>query len=103
MIEQVRHWFSTRQGSLLLPDGWYGRPYDNLHSLTSINIRDGNLQLILDDKLTLLFVNPSDIEFNDNELVFTRFDKLAFTVINLSDKTVEKNREYYGGIVKILA
>jgi hypothetical protein len=73
----IQKWFKDEWGgSLVLPDGWYGRPYDNQHSLTSIDELGEALTLVLDQKLTLRFENLNSVEVRNRELVFGPFDKL---------------------------
>ena len=75
----VQRWFKDEWGgSLLLPDGWYGRPYDNRHSLTSTEETGEELTVILDRKLTLCFEGLKSVEARKGELVFGPFNKLRF-------------------------
>ncbi|MDR2983037.1 MAG: hypothetical protein LBV12_12435 [Puniceicoccales bacterium] len=69
IIETVKEWFSRESGgSLSLPDGWFGRPYDNRHSLTSFAQTSDGYELILDKTIK---INFDDIKYaldNKNEL-----------------------------------
>lgn len=67
-MQKVRSWFSHNSGSgLVLPDGWFGRPYDNFHSLTET-----------DGQLSLTFYGPIDVCDTGNELVISGYSRLEF-------------------------
>jgi hypothetical protein len=52
----VRGWLeATGAVGLVLPDGWFGRPYDNQHRVTRIEARGPRVVLALDDRLVLTF------------------------------------------------
>jgi hypothetical protein len=44
--------FFSRSGgaSLKLPSGWFGRPHDNFHELTSATVVDSTLIIVLDER-----------------------------------------------------
>ncbi len=55
----VIDWFGrTSGGSLRLPSGWFGRPYDNLHRLTSAQMVGDRLVIVLDDRMALIVTGP---------------------------------------------
>ena len=75
----IQKWFKDEWGgSLVLPDGWYGRPYDSQHAVTSIDEWGESLVVILDRKLTLRFEGLKSVEVRKRELVFGPFDELRF-------------------------
>lgn len=52
----VREWFgAVAYAGLVLPDGWFGRPYDSLLPLTDVQVLDDGLLVELDDRLRLTF------------------------------------------------
>lgn len=54
-IVPVEEWFlSAKTASMELPDGWFGRPYDNMHQLTWAAARPDKLILELDGQLYLV-------------------------------------------------
>jgi hypothetical protein len=67
VAEAIQRWFHKYHGgSLLLPDGWYGRPYDNIHTLSEIHSSKNELRLILDDCMIITFEGEPDIrQLND--------------------------------------
>lgn len=55
IVELVREWFGAhRTASLILPDGWFGRPYDNQHVVTLAAGSNGHLVIELDDEIVLI-------------------------------------------------
>jgi hypothetical protein len=54
--ETVKHWFADQGGGTLqLPDGWFGRPWDNFHQLTWVALRPQRLIVEIDEQLMLTF------------------------------------------------
>lgn len=43
---------------LILPNGWFGRPYDNLHQLTGCTVAGDTMRIELDGQLILTFAGP---------------------------------------------
>ena len=75
----IRSWFEKELGaSLVLPDGWFGRPYDNQHSLTSLTEANGVLELVLDDRLRLRFEGPGSVDVTAEGLIFKGFTNVEF-------------------------
>lgn len=78
----IHKWFLLNVGgSLLLPSGWYGRPYDSLHALTGLYRRGSELTLTLDHALRLHFYGLSAVSVESGDLVFRGFSKLEFIVV----------------------
>ena len=63
---------------LILPSGWFGRPYDNFHQLTWIEERKSKLIVEIDNQLYLIFTKPIQLEVINNNLVITGFEQLVF-------------------------
>lgn len=99
----VQQWFRDEWGgSLLLPDGWYGRPYDNQHALTSIEEAGDTLTIVLDRKLTLRFEGLKSVKAQKRELTFGPFEKLRFDWESFGTDGRRGTKEYQSGQVKIL-
>ena len=99
----IQKWFTDKWGgSLVLPDGWYGRPYDNQHALTSIDESGEALTVVLDQKLTLHFEGLKSVEVRERELVFGPFDKLRFEWKAYGTGGEHGVKEYETGEVKIV-
>ena len=101
--ETVQSWFKDEWGgSLLLPDGWYGRPYDNQHALTSIEESGDTLTIVLDRKLTLRFDGLKSVKAQKRELIFGPFEKLRFDWESFGTDGNRGTKEYQTGEAKIL-
>ncbi len=101
--ETVQTWFNDEGGgSLLLPDGWYGRPYDNQHALTSIEESGETLTVVLDQKLTLCFEGLKSVKMQKRELTLGPFKKLRFLGESFGADGNRCIKEYQTGDAKIL-
>ena len=71
-VRQVREWFEgTRQvAGPILPDGWFGRPFDNTWFIVDV--------YILDDVMTMQFVHDCIIFISKPRLV--RADQAGLTL-----------------------
>lgn len=99
----IESWFrATGGGSLVLPDGWFGRPYDNIHRLTFLAIRPLWLILELDERLLLTVREPATVQQRDGELVISGF---ASCVLDRKEYGGERGyvKSYAGGEVKLVA
>lgn len=100
----VRNWFAIHNGgSLLLPDGWYGRPHDNQHRLTSVSTEPGGLVLILDQKLTLRFEGQPSADTATRALVISGFSRCHFMWEGYGANARKGSREFASGEVRIVA
>lgn len=67
--KKVEGYFSKhRRASLVLPDGWYGRPFDSLFSLTRAEDTANGLRIEIEGGRQLIFQG-------DLNVVKTSFDK----------------------------
>jgi hypothetical protein len=100
----IQQWFKDEWGgSLMLPDGWFGRPYDNQHALTSVDESGDALTLVLDKKLTLHFEGLKSVEKRNRELVFGPFDTLRFEWKSFGNDGASGVKEYQDGEAKIIS
>jgi len=103
LAHDIQRWFAEEQGgTLLLPDGWYGHPYDNWHALTSIEESGETLTIVLDRKLTLRFDGLKAVKAQKRELTFGPFEKLRFDWESFGTDGRRGTKEYQSGEVKIL-
>lgn len=60
--KKIESYFSRRErASLVLPDGWYGRPFDSLFSLTSAQDIEGGLWIEIEGGRQMTFRGPVNI------------------------------------------
>lgn len=99
----VKQWSEdVRVGSLLLPDGWYGRPYDNQHTLTSVEESGGALTIVLDRRLTLRFEGLESVIAQEKELVFGPFRRLRFDWVGVGADGSRGTKEYQAGEARVV-
>jgi hypothetical protein len=100
----IRGWFEKEWGgSLVLPDGWFGRPYDNQHALTSYEDSGEEIALCLDDHLLLTFYGLSNVAQEGRDLVIGPFERLSFEARPYGGGNAAQRKEYQGGTVKLIA
>jgi hypothetical protein len=100
----IQRWFKEEWGgSLHLPDGWYGRPYDNQHTLTSVSEYDDTITLVLDEKLTLYFEGLKAVSAQPRALVLGHFAKLRVSRGVFATDEGQVTKEYQEGEVKLVS
>ena len=76
---RIKFFFLRRRScGLKLPNGWFGRPYDNGLSLVEAEVRDDALIIEPDHPLRLIFHGIPTLESKANGLHLTNFDALVF-------------------------
>jgi len=79
VVTTISNWFRVAgRSTLMLPDGWYGRPRDNLHALTFVVARPAKVLLELDDHLLLVFTDLSIARVENSEFILEQFAQLVF-------------------------
>ncbi|MGW5352385.1 hypothetical protein ACWERV_17975 [Streptomyces sp. NPDC004031] len=77
-LKTITDWFDqVAYSGLILPSGWFGRPYDNQHWLTWARARRSRLLLELDEQLLLVLTAPGLPEAKGANLTVT-FAQLVF-------------------------
>lgn len=75
----IQSWFDDKGGgSLITPEGWFGRPYDNFHQLTFLLIRPNKVIVELDEQLYLIFSDLQSVYIKDSNLFFENFSQCTF-------------------------
>ena len=68
---RIQRWFEgVKLASLELPDGWFGRPHDNLHQLTWAAATKHKVLLELDDQILVILTDPGKVETLPKQLRF---------------------------------
>lgn len=102
-VNSIQKWFGVEfGGSLYLPDGWFGRPYDNQHILTAISETEDSLIITLDHKIVLCFEGLRAVDATSRELVLGPFTKLRFEWEDAKGGQ-RVTKEYESGVAKIVA
>jgi len=102
--ELIQEWFRKQVGGgLVLPNGWFGRPYDNIHQLSGLLEGDETLSLSLDEEqLTLSFEGALRVDATHEELVFEGFRSLRFDWREYGSNRPHTDC-FDSGVVKIVA
>jgi hypothetical protein len=103
IVSILEEWFRRMGGgSLILPDGWFGRPYDNIHQLTYIKARPKKVLIELDEQLYLFITEPATITEKDNELILGGFSQCIFDWTEYGSRT-SHSTTYKSGNLKFVA
>ena len=79
VLAAVREFFRrVDHAGLVLPNGWFGRPYDNLLQLTRVEADETSLLIELDGQLILTFAGEPKLTASDRGLRLSRFVSLAW-------------------------
>ena len=80
MDNLVTDWFAAVQrAGLVLPDGWFGKPYDCGWGLVKMDAKEGNLVLFLHEAGYLFFDHPGLVSVESSELVIGDFKHCTFS------------------------
>lgn len=78
-LGKVRAWFASgRRPGVVLPTGWFGRPYDNQHELTWAAAHGDRMFLELDDSQLLMIVGRPVAHVSEAELKIDGFDHVVW-------------------------
>lgn len=77
--ELVKQWVSKRSSFyFFLPDGPYGRPFDNQYLIERIEDTSDGFKIFLSDNLMLHFIGKTTIEDEGCNLLIKNFDQCIF-------------------------
>lgn len=98
----ISDWFGTTGGGgLVLPDGWFGRPHDNIHQLTFLEARPLWLIIELDERLLLVVRSPSRVLWTEGDLLVDGFSSCFFERKEYGGEGWQAKR-YTGGQIKFV-
>jgi hypothetical protein len=96
-VDILNKWFAkNRNCGLILPDGWLGRPYDNIYSLESASENNTEMSIKLSESINLVISKPLVCRLESNDL----FVVGSFKIILISQNF--DSREYSGGTVRFV-
>jgi len=102
--ETITCWFTCHGvAGLILPDGWFGEPFDGQFTLTSISQAANEIEMTLGKNLTLQFAGSPSVREEGDDLVLGRFDELRFTWIGFGTVNDRHCDVYQEGEVKLMA
>lgn len=96
--------FFSRSGgaSLKLPSGWFGRPHDNFHELTSATVVDSTLVIVLDERLQLRLHGPQRANIDGGVLRLDGFKRADWKWYEYGTDAEHLER-FDGGAVEFVA
>lgn len=99
----IREFFGiVGYAGLILPSGWFGRPYDNLLQLSRSEASEGSLLIELDDQLLLTFDGQPVATSTNNGLRLGGFAVLHWDWTEFGS-TVPHHEEFVAGEVEFVA
>ncbi len=103
IVNEVRKFFAAVGfAGLILPSGWFGRPYDNLLELTRSEATEESLVLEFDGQLVLTFAGAPRLASTDEGLRLTGFTSLAWDWTEFGS-TASHHEEFAFGEVDLVA
>ena len=80
VVEQIRSFFDEHPSvGLILPDGWFGRPHDNLLFFTEVEIFEGQLRVKFAQDEMLEVTGDPHIDRNGASLTIQGFSTLVWS------------------------
>ncbi len=87
---------------LKLPNGWFGRPYDNWHRLTDVHAtEDEGMVIELDGQLQLQFLGQVRVKIDDNILQLSGFTDLNWNWTEYGSP-VHHREHFDSGVVELV-
>jgi len=103
VLEAVESFFAQWGGAgLKLPSGWFGRPHDNFHELTSASVTGDTLTLVLDEHMTLALDEPKRATVEGAVLRVEGFTQAAWDWREYGSDA-EHHERFDGGAVEFVA
>jgi hypothetical protein len=80
-VELIKNWMQkTKSLSFFLPDGPYGRPFDNQYFFLDAAGDEYGLSIKLSHGITFVFFGSSEVTKEDDKLMIRRFDRFDFMI-----------------------
>ncbi|ALR74829.1 hypothetical protein [[Enterobacter] lignolyticus] len=93
--ETVTKWVSKRSSFyFFLPDGPYGRPFDNQYSIQRIEKTSNGFDIFLSDELILVFIGNAEVVDEGCNIIISGFERCKFL-----EKNIVKVEYDYGEVV----
>ncbi|UNK28661.1 hypothetical protein MNO11_02550 [Serratia plymuthica] len=96
--EIVEQWVSKRSSFyFFLPDGPYGRPFDNQYLVERIEETSDGFKIFLSDNLMLHFIGDTEIEDEGCNLLINNFNCCVFSVSGHDIKKYDRGEVVLSG------
>ena len=101
-VASVREFFGgVGYAGLVLPSGWFGRPYDNLLSLTRSEATPKSLLLELDDQLILSFSGDVRASASEKGMELRGYTSLVFAWTEFGSNASDRD-EFVSGTIEFV-
>jgi hypothetical protein len=102
IILRISEWWlaSNELPGLILPDGWAGRPWDNVHSLSAAIALRHRLLLEINHLSLLVFVGPVEVIARPKSLLFQRYSRCIMSTLEWGTLKPSTARVYRDGVVE---
>lgn len=78
-VEKIEKWVSERTSFyFFLPDGPYGRPFDNQYMVESVTLTDKGIEIKFTDDLALYFTGEPEVVDEGCNLLINRYNQCLF-------------------------
>lgn len=103
VLAEIRRFFADWDGAgLKLPDGWFGRPHDNVLELTDCRTSDAVLIVELDHRHLLVVEGGFAVDRNGQELSIYGFSSALWRWTDYGSEAVHE-QTYKEGKIQFLA
>jgi len=104
IAQVVERFFAAHKGAgLILPSGWFGRPYDNFHRLTGCAATRDGVRIQLDGQLNLSLTGGELVAtIRDGDLTLSGFATAVWDWRPFGS-TEERHETFFGGAVAFIA
>jgi hypothetical protein len=102
MTTLIARWFGQAgEGGLVLPDGWFGRPYDTFWLLENVEAKNDALVITLKGDGILAFDQPTHVSVHNSQLAIGGFVGVVFRWREFGGNLVHETK-YDSGEVRFI-
>ncbi len=95
MAQAISRARRLKRGSLQFFGEWFGRPWDNNHSIVAAEAKENHLRLTFDDDETLDVWDPNELELESDELFLIRSaSRVRWEWFSYGEPKTPDNRHY---------
>lgn len=100
VTDHIRRWFnSAKYADLILPDGWFGRPHDNMLPLSYIEKRPFTTLIELSEHLLLVFTGNLVARKDGADLVLDGYSTLVFIQKEFGNENLHIYKYTHGEVI----
>jgi hypothetical protein len=98
IVNDAQSWFRAVKNScfgLILPNGWFGRPYDNQHVLTKYCVENEGIYIKFDDGMEISISDPKNVVVRKDSggtvLTIGEFKEVKFKFVPYGETEPKEN------------